>query len=60
MNVLIVYLVWKLGWNRKWYIGNCYLTCNEFCSVWTKSVNEKATYVGTIIYIVESFVGVNM
>jgi len=25
MNVLIVYLVWKLGWNRNWYIGNCYL-----------------------------------
>jgi len=60
MNVLIVYLVWKLGWNRNWYIGNCYLTCNVLCSLRTKSVIEKPTYVGTIIYIVESFVGVNM
>jgi len=25
MNVLIIYLVWKLGWNRNWYIENCYL-----------------------------------
>jgi len=25
MNVLIVYLVWKLRWNRNWYIENCYL-----------------------------------